>query len=258
MQTDYLIKHMVLLDVVFLVLRKRPLVLLHSYHLGATALLCYSNLVDETLVSWDVVTLNLLVHVIICIHYCRFSRGSCARWRQRMAWSRIPQSIVDMIFIYFAAYTCITSTYISWPPELGKCAGETVATVSALAVLSKYGLYFFALAYITYRDPNDFFHPDRIVENTRQEHAPPALDVEAEAAEPATEHTTGSRTHPHMPGPPPRSSTADVLARKERIEARRLRELIALNLPRQKARSEETATASSDDDYVFVEAAGEY
>ncbi|CAK5269803.1 unnamed protein product, partial [Mycena citricolor] len=136
---NYYFKYIELIDTVFLAFKKKPLAFLHVFHHSATALLCYSQLLGKTSISWTVISLNLTVHVLMYYYYYATAGGARIWWKKYLTMMQITQFVIDLFLVYFGTYGHFASTYYDGIlPHVGNCAGTESAAVFGCALLTSY------------------------------------------------------------------------------------------------------------------------
>ncbi|ORX87731.1 GNS1/SUR4 membrane protein [Basidiobolus meristosporus CBS 931.73] len=150
---NYLVKYYELIDTLFLVLKKKKLEFLHYYHHSLTMVLCYSQLMGNTSVSWVPITLNLIVHVLMYYYYYRATSGARIWWKKYLTTLQITQFVLDLGFVYFCTYTYFAFNHFPYMPNMGTCSGTIGAALFGCALLSSYLVLFISFFRKTYKKP---------------------------------------------------------------------------------------------------------
>ena len=140
----YLSKYYELFDTVFLVVRKKPMTLLHLFHHSIVVPISWMAVYSRIYMGWITAFNNTGVHIIMYFYFAIYALGYRPWWKKYLTSLQIFQFVVDMsssipfIVIYYLGYPCRGELY-AW----------IIANLTGVALL----LLFMNFYSTTYRPP---------------------------------------------------------------------------------------------------------
>jgi len=92
----YLSKYYEFIDTIILILRKKPITFLHSFHHFITAWLCWLGIYDQQGIQWSFLLLNGSVHVFMYYYYLAVSFNKDLWWKKYITTMQIIQFFLDL------------------------------------------------------------------------------------------------------------------------------------------------------------------
>jgi hypothetical protein len=154
---NYLLKYYELSDTLLMVLKKKDIPFLHTYHHTMTLVLTHVELVGNVAVQWVPITLNLAVHVIMYYYYMLATFGYEVWWKKYLTSLQIIQFVIDIIACSYATFICFITN--------GGCHGDYFSAVVGLSIIGSYLFLFIDFFSTTYKKPKQ---PETDVGKTNQ------------------------------------------------------------------------------------------
>jgi len=136
----YFSKYYEMMDTILLVLKKRPLTLVHVYHHFIVPYLFWSFLYTETSGQWTLASANSLVHVFMYYYYMITTLGYSVWWKRYLTLMQIVQFFFDLFSTW--PYLLVLRAFQVW-----ECRGSMNTVYFGQAVGISF-IYLFTTFYV--------------------------------------------------------------------------------------------------------------
>lgn len=133
------------LDTIFLVVRKKQVAFLHSYHHAATLILTWNQLMEHSAPQWVPIVINLWVHVVMYYYYAMSALKIKIWWKKYLTTLQICQFIVDVSLLAYAYASFIRSGF-----DTNVCYGTSTGAIVGIGVILSYLVLFIRFYVQTY------------------------------------------------------------------------------------------------------------